>query len=123
MLSAQCAYCRSVTTLVCTGRVMLHPAMACIATPLGVACQWCGPMPPVYTCSACFGTQTLAGPAPAQGPAFPGAQAAVAPVTQAGPGRAGGKYEWLTATGKGLGEGLMNGLLGGTNVGSGGPYS
>ncbi|MGH3481704.1 MAG: hypothetical protein ACRDPQ_00575 [Nocardioidaceae bacterium] len=79
-------------------------------------------MPAVYTCSACFRSQTLAGPAAMQRPAFPGAQPAVAPVAQAGPGSSGGKHSWLQAAGKGFGEGVMKGLMGGTNQAPGGQY-
>jgi hypothetical protein len=122
MLYAQCVYCRNVAPLVCTGVLMLHPAMPCVATPQGAACRWCGPMPPVYTCSACLRPQTLAGPTAGQGPAFPGVQPGVAPVAQAGPGSSGGKFGWLQAAGKGFGEGIMKGLTGGSNQGAGGQY-
>ena len=122
MLYAQCVYCRNVAPLVCTGVLMMHPPMPCVATPQGPACRWCGPMPPGYTCSNCFGSQTLAGPTAGQGPAFPGAQPGVAPVAQAGSSSSGGKYDWLQAAGKGVGEGFMKGLMSGMNQGSGGQY-
>jgi hypothetical protein len=121
MLYAQCVYCRNVSPLVCTGTMMMHPPMPCVATPMGAACRWCGPMPPVYTCSTCFGTQTLAGPTAGQQPAFPGGQPAVAPVAQAGAGQSGGKYDWLQSLGKGVTEGVMGGLMG-ANQGTGGMY-
>jgi hypothetical protein len=114
MLYAGCARCQSVTTLMCGGQFMPHVPVPVEASPMGPACGWCGPLPPIFTCMVCGTTQGLYIPGmtvpPAQGA---GVAPLVAPVAQAPPGASANQVhggikdagrEFVTSFSKGLGE-------------------
>jgi len=114
MLYAGCARCQSVTTLMCGGQFMPHVPVPVEPSPMGPACGWCGPLPPIFTCMVCGTTQGLYIPGmtvpPAQGA---GVAPLVAPVAQAPPGASANQVhggikdagrEFVTSFGKGLGE-------------------
>lgn len=97
---------------------MPHVPVPVEASPMGPACPWCGPMPPIFTCTICGTTQGLYMPGmsvpPAQGP---GIAPLVAPVAQAPQGAAPHQVhsglqevanEFAGAFGKQLGQGVAN---------------
>jgi hypothetical protein len=115
MLHAGCSRCQSVTTLICAGRFMVHPAVPVEPSPMGPACGWCGLLPPVFTCMVCGTTQGLYIPGmtvmPAQGA---GIAPLVAPAVQAPQGASPAQVhgglkevglEFISSFGKGFGEG------------------
>ena len=69
MLFVGCSFCRSIGPLVCAGQFMPHMPVPVEPSAWGPACGYCGPMPPVFTCSRCFTQQwlLLQGAAPPQG--------------------------------------------------------
>ncbi len=76
----------------------MHPPVPFQASPMGPYCGFCGPRPPMFTCSVCGTTQGLYMPGmavpPAQGM---GIAPLVAPVVQAAPGAAPSQGEMRSA--------------------------
>lgn len=56
---AGCSSCGSIAPLLCSGAFPPHPMMAVQVSPMGAFCGFCGPLPPVFTCSFCGMTQGL----------------------------------------------------------------
>ena len=99
---------------------MPHVPVPVEASPMGPACGWCGPLPPIFTCMMCGTTQGLYLPGmsvpPAQGA---GVAPLVAPVAQApqnaAPGQLQGGFEhaaneFASSFGNQLGENLANSM-------------
>jgi hypothetical protein len=114
---AGCSSCGSIVPLMCAGAFPPHMPMPVQASPMGPYCGYCGPLPPVFTCTICGTMQGLYLP----GMAVPQAQRMgmplVAPVLQAPPGappnqlRSGLKdvaLEFLTSAAKQAGTNFGN---------------
>lgn len=84
MLHVGCSACGSVVPLGCAGQFMPHMPIHVVQTASGIYCQFCGIMPPFFTCTMCWTTQPLylGG---GLDPGFAGYQFA-APVVTAPPG-------------------------------------
>jgi hypothetical protein len=102
MLYVGCGHCRAVLPLLCQGSFMHPLPVPVFSGPMGTICPYCGPLPPMFTCSVCGIAQMLvvpgAGLAMPTGPVAPGV---FAPVVQANPGMGQGQIEaLLTEAGK-----------------------
>jgi hypothetical protein len=87
MLYVGCSCCRSITPLWCAGRLMPHAPAPAVSIPGGLACQLCGPLAPIYTCTICWTTQMIYLPGSTSIPTQPmaGASQYIAPIVEARP--------------------------------------
>ena len=88
MLYVGCSNCRTIVPLWCAGQFPPHAPLPAMAVPQGVYCGMCGPLPPVFTRTACWTRQMLFLPGSALTPSsiYPGSNHSFAPVVQAQPG-------------------------------------
>jgi hypothetical protein len=98
MLYVGCGSCRVIVPLWCAGQFLPHAPVLVAATPVGLYCNFCGSLPPIFTCTFCRTRQTLYLPGMAFTPPrwVPGLTQYVAPVVQAQ---------------QGLGQNQLTGLL------------
>jgi hypothetical protein len=59
MLYTGCSGCGAVVPLFCAGQFLPHMPMYVQSTPLGIVCNICGILPPVFTCTLCGTVQRL----------------------------------------------------------------
>jgi hypothetical protein len=85
MLYAGCSSCRTIVPLWCAGQFMPHMPVLVAGTAMGPYCNFCGPLPPIFTCTVCWTRQALYLPGMAFTPPrwVPGLTQYVAPVVQA----------------------------------------
>jgi hypothetical protein len=88
MLYVGCSVCRNVTYLVCAGQLFPHVPVPITRTPMGISCNFCGPLPLFFTCTICWTRQALYLPGlnPMQIKPMLNQTQYIAPVVQANPG-------------------------------------
>lgn len=72
MLFVGCSNCQQIVQLYCTGQFMPHVPIPAVNYGGLPACQYCGQMQPIFTCSICWTRQMLmlVGPQAQYNPAY-----------------------------------------------------
>ena len=126
MLHAACSGCGAIVPLFCAGQFFPHMPFYVQLSPMGILCNFCGILPPIFTCTLCGTRQSIY----LQGSNFNPQQvmaagiSKIAPVVQSAPNAKEGTVKQLVKdAAKGFagefGKGLASKLLGALFMGGG----